>query len=81
VSRTPAAGAPARGGQNGRDVIKPRIMLLWPKRQSLARLRLRGLSFRMRVDEPATVRVTVGGRFTSVLQRARGPRQAASSSV
>ena len=60
----PSSGSPAPGAEGQRDATRPRISLLSPGLQSLARLRKRGLSFRIRVDEAATLRVTLGGRFT-----------------
>ena len=65
----PSSGSPAPGAEGQRDATRPRISLLSRGRQSLARLRSRGLSFRIRVDEAATLRVTLGGRFTSAIQR------------
>lgn len=54
----PPAGNPA-------DITAPRVRLLSPGRQKLARLRTNGLSFRIGVNEPVTLRVTLRGRFTS----------------
>ena len=50
----------------------PRISLLSPRRQSLNRFRTRGMRFRIRVDEPVTLRVTVYGRLTSRRRRKAG---------
>jgi hypothetical protein len=66
--------APAPQPGAARDLTKPRIWLLSSKRQSIARLRSSGLRFRLAVDEAATLRVTLDGRFTSK-HRARGKLQ------
>src|SRR3954465_2115869 len=49
----------------GKDLTSPRIQLLSNGRQSLRRLRTSGLSFRIRVDEVAKLRITLIGRFTA----------------
>jgi GH35 family endo-1,4-beta-xylanase len=49
----------------GKDLTSPRIQLLSNGRQSLRRLRTSGLSFRIRVDEVAKLRITLLGRFTA----------------
>ena len=54
-----------------RDRTRPRIALLSPRRQSLARFRTSGIRFRIQVDEPVRLRVTVSGRLTSRRRRRR----------
>src|SRR3954447_14050567 len=49
----------------GKDLTSPQIQLLSNGRQSLRRLRTSGLSFRIRVDEVAKLRITLLGRFTA----------------
>jgi GH35 family endo-1,4-beta-xylanase len=49
----------------GKDLTSPRIQLLSNGRQSLRRLRTSGLSFRIRLDEVAKLRITLLGRFTA----------------
>ena len=51
------------------DRTRPRISLLSPRRQSLRRFRTRGMTFRIHVDEPVTLRVTAYGRLTSRRRR------------
>jgi secreted PhoX family phosphatase len=51
----PPAGGPDRRG--------PRVELLSAGRQRLSRLRSSGVSFRIRVDEPATITATIAGRL------------------
>jgi hypothetical protein len=58
----PATGG---GGTTQPDETLPRIGLLSPRRQSLKRLRGEGMRFRIQVDEPVTLRVTLSGRLTS----------------
>jgi secreted PhoX family phosphatase len=55
-----------------RDRTRPRIALLSPKRQSLRRFRTAGVRFRIQVDEPVRLRVTVSGRLTSRRRRGAG---------
>jgi beta-glucosidase len=62
----PAAPAPAPTPPgNPADITAPRLRLLSPGRQSLRRLRTTGLSFRIGVDEPVSLRVTLSGQLTS----------------
>ena len=63
---TPVIPPPAAAAADER----PRISLLSPRRQSLRRFRTRGMRFRIQVDEPVTLRVTVYGRLTSRRRRA-----------
>src|SRR3954467_3855077 len=53
----------------GKDLTTPRIQLLSNGRQSLRRLRTSGLSFRIRVDEVAKLRITLLGRFTAKIAK------------
>ena len=69
VDVAPTVSSGVARDHTGPDRTLPRLRLLSPKRQSLARLRSRGLLFRIGVDEAATLRVTISGRFTSRLQR------------
>jgi secreted PhoX family phosphatase len=76
VTRVRSAGP---GGGGGSPVIppppqvaggaardeNPRVSLLSPRRQSLRRFIQEGMRFRIRVDEPVTLRVTVYGRLTN----------------
>jgi beta-glucosidase len=65
---TPPAGNPPAGNPpagNATDITEPRLRLMSPAIQSLRRLRTRGLSFRIGVDEPVSLRVTVSGQLTS----------------
>jgi secreted PhoX family phosphatase len=82
VTRVRAAGP---GGGGGTPVIpppappaggaarneNPLVSLLSPRRQSLGRFIREGMRFRIRVDEPVTMRVTVYGRLTSLPGRRR----------
>ena len=54
------------------DKTRPRIALLSPRRQSLRRFRTEGMRFRIQVDEPVRLRVTVSGRLTSRKRRKAG---------
>ena len=54
------------------DRTKPRVGLLSPRRQSLQRFRSRGMTFRIQVDEPVTLRVTAYGRLTARRRRKAG---------
>ena len=58
--------APPGGGAPGGDPdrTRPRVELLSPGRQSLGRLRTRGLAFRVRVSEPVTLTVTLRGQLS-----------------
>ena len=56
------------------DRTRPRLELLSPGRQSLSRLRGRGLAFRLRVSEPVTLTVTLRGQLSS--RRKRGKASA-----
>jgi len=64
----PPPGPPA---PPARDTTDPRISILSPARQSLSRLRGAGVTIRLSVDEPGTLRVTLSGRFTSLRRRSR----------
>jgi secreted PhoX family phosphatase len=66
---TPVIPPPATGGGTTADKTRPRISLLSPRRQSLRRLRGEGMRFRIQVDEPVTLRVTLNGRLTSRRRR------------
>ena len=71
------AGDPAGGGTATADTTRPLVELLTPRSQSLRRLRISGLSIRLRVSEPVTLSVTMRGRLTSA--RPRKKRAAASA--
>lgn len=67
-----------------RDATAPRIRLLSPGRQKLSRLRGRGLAFRIGVDEPASLTVTLRGtarRLSRRLARVQVRRVAAGRAV
>jgi hypothetical protein len=55
-----------------RDATLPFLQILSPARQSLRALRRSGMTVRVRVDEPVTLRVTVSGRL-SRRKGGRGP--------
>ena len=76
---TPAPGADPPPAP-ARDATAPRIRLLSAGRQRLSRLRGRGLAFRLGVDEPAALTVTLRGtarrlsrRLARVRVRRAGP--------
>lgn len=54
-----------------KDTRRPLVSILSPARLELNRLRGSGLTIRLRVDEPAQLRVTLTGRLTSLRPRAR----------
>jgi regulation of enolase protein 1 (concanavalin A-like superfamily) len=68
VMPTPTV-TPPRGPVTRPDATNPRLRLLSPRSQSIAKLRSDGLSFRIGVDEAVTLRVTLYGRFTSAKVR------------
>ena len=66
----PPPAMPGGGGPGGdSDRTRPRLELLSPGRQSLSRLRGRGLAFRLRVSEPVTLTVTLRGQLSSRKKR------------
>src|SRR5205823_3331386 len=76
----PATRPPAGGSAlPAADRTQPRIRLISGWRQSIRRLRTAGLVFRLSVDEPATLHVTVRGRFSRRAKHGapagRGPRR------
>ena len=60
----PGGGGAGGGGITEPDRTRPRVELLSPGRQSLGRLRTRGLAFRVRVSEPVTLTVTLRGQLS-----------------
>ena len=63
------------------DRARPRLELLSPGRQSLSRLRTRGLSFRVRVSEPVTLTVTLRGQLSTGRSLKRPGKAAARGKV
>jgi hypothetical protein len=63
--------AAAGGGAPAEEDERPRVGLLSPRRQSLRRFIREGMRFRIQVDEPVTLRVTVYGRLTNLPGRRR----------
>ena len=61
---SPVIPPPAAPGGGEPDRTRPRVELLSPGRQSLGRLRTRGLAFRVRVSEPVTLTVTLRGQLS-----------------
>ena len=59
----------------GRDARLPLVQILSPARQKLAELRGRGMTLRLRVDEPVTITATISGRFRSLKGGGRGRLQ------
>lgn len=73
VIPAPPVGTPAPG----KDGTPARLSFLSAGRQNLASLTGNGLDFKLRVDEPATLTVTLYGQLTSRKGRRGKPRQLA----
>lgn len=65
VIPAPPAPTPPGPGQPGPDGASARVSLLSPARQSLRSLRGDGLRFKLSVDEPVTLTVSLYGRLTT----------------
>ncbi len=61
------------------DTRSPNTQLISPARQSLKGLRGRGMDFKLRVDEPVTLTVTLSGRLTVFRRRGRKAQAEASA--
>ena len=72
---TPVIPPPAQPPAEGRDGRLPLVSILSPARQRLADLRGRGMTLRLRVDEPVTITATLSGRFRSLKGGGRGRQQ------
>lgn len=73
VIPAPPTGTPAPG----KDGTPARVSFVSAARQNLASLTGRGLDFKLRIDEPATLTVTLYGQLTTRKGRRGKPRQLA----
>ena len=62
---SPVIPPPAAPGGSAPDRTRPRVAMLSRGRQSLGRLRTRGLACRVRVSEPVTLTVTLRGQLST----------------